>query len=80
MKRIQSACLMQTIQFRPKDNTLSPQETANAMQGELQLYLQKLDRCHTIYRIIEQSVQTDGSLVLRIMRQYNRYPCDGYLE
>jgi len=80
MKRIQSACLLQTIAFRPKDDAMPFNEAKKAVRKEFDSYLTRLDRSHTAYRITEQTEEADGSIVIRIMRQYNSYPTDSYLD
>ena len=79
MKRIQSACLEQTIRFAMKDEV--PAAEAEAMaQAEYRHYLAQLDRARTAYKVLEELPQNDGSLIIRIKRQYNSYDVGEYLK
>ena len=79
MKRIQFACLAQTIHFMLKEDTDRESATALVRQ-EVEHYKAALDRQHTKYRVEEEQIQPDGSIVLRIKKQYNSYPCGDYLD
>ena len=79
MKRIQSACLEQTIRFVMKDD--SPREEARQMvQAEYRHYLEQMDRNRTGYKVLEELPQADGSLIVRLKRQYNNYDVGDYLK
>lgn len=79
MKRIQSACLEQTIRFVMKDDI--PREEARQMvQAEYRHYLEQMDRNRTGYKVLEELPQTDGSLTVRLKRQYNNYDVGDYLK
>lgn len=66
MKRIQSACLEQTIRFEFKE--------------DYEKYKADLERKHVIYKICEEKVQTDGFIVVKVKRQYNSYDCSDYIN
>ena len=94
MKRIQSACLEQTIRFVMKDDI--PREEARQMvQAEYRHYLEQMDRNRTGYKVLEELPQADvlnrgddaeflpqadGSLTVRLKRQYNNYDVGDYLK
>ena len=79
MKRIQSACLEQTIRFVMKDDI--PREEARQMvQAEYRHYLEQMDRNRTGYKALEELPQADGSLIVRLKRQYNNYDVGDYLK
>ncbi|MCD8144395.1 MAG: hypothetical protein LUD79_03500 [Oscillospiraceae bacterium] len=79
MKRIQAACLEQTIRFELKDG-VEP-ETARAMAlQEMEGYLEGLRQKRTAFRVVGQTVGEDGVPVLRIKRQYNQYKIGDYLD
>ena len=79
MKRIQSACLEQTIRFVIKDDI--PREEARQMvQAEYRHYLEQMDRNRTGYKVLEELPQADGSLIVRLKRQYNNYDVGDYLK
>ena len=72
MKRITSACLEQTIRFFDATGTIRPED-------ELEQYKKKMDRRNTRYEILETSKQEDGSIIIKIKKQYNTYGTEGYL-
>ena len=79
MKRIQSACLEQTIRFAAKDAATAA-EAARLADSEYRQYLVQLDRGRTAYKVLEEQPQKDGSLLIRIKRQYNSYDTGTYLD
>ena len=79
MKRIKSACLEQTIQFVSNDG-VSPAEARGAVEHEVAQYKLGLDRRSIKYKVEEETSQPDGSLTLKIKRQYNFYHCGSYLD
>ena len=79
MKRIQSACLEQTIRFAAKDAATAA-EAARLAAAEYRHYLVQLDRGRPAYKVLEEQPQKDGSLLIRIKRQYNSYDTGTYLD
>ena len=53
MKRIQAACICQTLHFMLKED-LTPKEAADLVRQEVEHYKQGLDRNHTRYRIVSE--------------------------
>ena len=79
MKRIKAACLFQTIHFTLKDDV--PHDAAvRGVHDELAHFKSMLDRNRTKYRIIDESEQPDGSIIVRLKRQYNSYSCGEYMN
>lgn len=72
MRRITSACLLQTMRF----DTLNGEDPAQ----ELEMFCKKLDMKKTKYIIEEKISEPGGALLVKIRRQYNQYKTDGYLE
>ncbi|MGN0613813.1 MAG: hypothetical protein ACI4JB_07925 [Porcipelethomonas sp.] len=73
MKRIQSACIMQTLRFQQKeDSGFSTESILKMNREEVQRYKTQLDNNKTRYMIDEESEQPDGSIVVRIRKEYNR--------
>lgn len=79
MKRVQYACLEQTIHFMLKDNLVHA-SAAKEVQAEVASYKAQLDRGNTKYKIIEERMQPDDSVILKIKKQYNNYKCGNYLD
>ena len=79
MKRIQSACLCQTLHFMLKEGI--PQDWAiSQVQQEVQLYKQQLERNRIKHKILEETTQEDGSVIIKIIKQYNASPVGSYLD
>lgn len=72
MKRIISACLEQTIRF-DRNNGTNPQE-------DYEIYLKKLERKNTKYKVMDTQKEDDGSLIIKIKKQHNTYSTEGYFE
>ena len=49
------------------------------VREELEHYKNQLARNRTRYQIVDEAVQPDGSILLRIKKQYNSYNCDEYM-
>ena len=80
MKRIQNACLLQTFRFFCMDDTLSRPEAAAAARAEVAQYKAKLDKEGVKYRVDAETGMEDGSIILRIRRQYLNHTCGRYLD
>ena len=79
MKRIQSACLEQTILFSASDD-LSPELAAKMVRQEVESYKLSLTRKQVAYKIEAETPQPDGSVIVMLRRQYNFYSCGSYLD
>ena len=79
MKRIQYACLNQTIHFKLKDG-IEQRLAAEEVQSEYENYKRTLERNNIKYRIISENKQTDGSIIIQIKKQVNNYDVGEYLE
>ena len=79
MKRIKAACIKQILCFTPKDG-IAPSYREEAVKGEVAQYKRQLDRNRTQYKIISETLETDGSITLEIIKQYNTAPIGNYLE
>lgn len=78
MKRIQSACICQTLHFMLKEDA-EPAFAAQKIQEEVKAYKEGLVRNRTAYKILEETVQPDGSVILKLIKQYNQSPVGDYL-
>ena len=79
MKRIKAECLEQTLHFLLKDG-LSSEEGTQQVRQEYEHYKAQMDRRGTLYKILEESEQPDGSLIIKLKRQNNYHPVGGYLD
>ncbi len=72
MKRVQAACILQTLVFMQKEDCgLSKNSITEANRREFESYKQKMEKAHTRYQIVSLEEQEDGSLVVRVRKQYN---------
>ncbi len=79
MKRVKSACICQTLHFMLKEDT----ERAYALrlvEEEVKQYKKRLDNNGTKYKIVEEATQEDGSVIIKIIKQYNQSPVGEYLD
>lgn len=79
MKRIQAACITQTLHFLLKED-LGRDYARKVVQEEVRKYKEGLDRNKTQYKILSETVQDDGSVVIEIKKQYNTSPVGDYLK
>ena len=79
MKRIRAACICQTLHIFQKDN-VEQEYAAQAVQNEVMNYKKQLERNHVQYQIFSEVLQPDGSILLRIIKQYNNAPVGDYLK
>ena len=79
MKRIKAACLEQTIHFQLKDG-ISSEFNKQQVRQEYETYKLQLDRHRTQYKIIEETEQPDGSLIIKIKKQFNSQPVGDYFD
>ena len=72
MKRVKAACILQTLVFSQKEDCgFTREQILNMNRQEVSRYKANLDRTHTRYQIVSQEEQADGSIVLRVRKQYN---------
>lgn len=79
MKRIKAACICQTLHFLLKEDT-EPVLAQRLVQDEVAAYRKRLEASGGKYRILSEEQQTDGSMILRIKKQYNQSPVGDYLD
>ena len=79
MKRIKAACICQTLHFLLKEDT-EPVLAQRLVQDEVVAYRKRLEASGAKYRILSEEQQTDGSMILRIKKQYNQSPVGDYLD
>lgn len=79
MKRIQAACICQTLHFQLKED-LAHDDAARQVREEVSHYKTTLDRNRTKYKIVAEAVQPDDSIVVKIIKQYNQSDVGDYLD
>lgn len=72
MKRVQSACILQTLVFQQKDDMYYSTEKKIALnREEVEKYKASLEKNRTRYQIDEETQLPDGAIVVRVRKQYN---------
>lgn len=79
MKRVKAACICQTLHFELKDGMEHSWAVRQAEQ-EVEQYKKRLESNRTQYRIVEQTTQPDGSIMVKVIKQYNACPVGDYLD
>ena len=79
MKRVKAACICQTLHFMLKEDA-QHEWVVKQVEQEIELYIKTLERNRTQYKIVEQNVQSDGSVIMKIIKQYNASPVGDYLD
>lgn len=73
------ACLEQTTHFQLKDGIFA-ELAKKQIRQEYESYKAQMDRHKTQYKIIEETEQPDGSLIVKIKKQNNTQPVGNYLD
>lgn len=79
MKRIKAACICQTLHFMLKED-IAHEQAVKLVQEELAQYRRTLERNRTQYKIVEEQTQPDGSILIKVIKQYNASPVGNYLD
>lgn len=79
MKRVKAACICQTLHFMLKED-LEHSLAAKMVKEEVATYKRTLERNRTQYKIVEETVQPDDSIIIKIIKQYNTSPVGNYLD
>lgn len=79
MKRVKAACICQTLHFMLKEGVVHT-EAVELVKNEVEHYKRGLERSHTMYKILDETVQADGSIIIKIIKQYNSSPVGDYLN
>lgn len=79
MKRVNAACICQTLHFMLKED-VGHDYAVKLVEQEFEQYKKKLEQNHTQYKIVEQTKQSDGSIIVKVIKQYNSSPVGDYLN
>ena len=79
MKRIKAACICQTLHFMLKED-IGHDYAVSLVKQEAEVYKKGMDRHHTKYKILDETQQPDGSIMVKIVKQYNQSPVGDYLD
>ena len=79
MKRIKAACVCQTLHFQLKEG-VEHNFAVESVRQEVAYYKRQLERNGTQYKNLEENTLPDGSILLKIIKQYNQSPVGDYLN
>jgi len=79
VKRIKEACLEQTIHFLLNEN-LCHDAALSAVKAEVEAYKMSLKKKEIRHRIVSEETMEDGSVILKLKRQYNAYAVGDYMS
>lgn len=79
MKRVKAACITQTLHFMLKEDA-GHDYAKRMVQEEVKKYKAGLDRSKVQYRILSETEQEDGSVIMEVKKQYNTSPVGDYLK
>ena len=79
MKRVKAACICQTLHFMLKDD-LGHDYAVKMVREEVEKYKASLEKNRTKYKIVSEENQPDGSVMIKIIKQYNMSPVGDYLD
>ena len=79
MKRVKAACVCQTLRFSLQEE-MDYASAIKLVREEVAHYRKNMDRSGTLYRILEESEQPDGSILVKVIKQYNACPVGEYLR
>lgn len=79
MKRVKAACIIQTLHFMLKED-LGHDYAVRLVKEEVAKYKKQLESSATKYRILSETEQPDGSVIIEIKKQYNTSPVGTYLD
>ena len=72
MKRVKAACIFQTLVFSQKEDCgMTREQQLAANRDEVRRYRATMDRQRIRYQITEETEQGDGSVLVRVRKQYN---------
>ena len=79
MKRVKAACICQTLHFMLKED-VGHDYAVPLVKQEVEQYKKGMDRKHMQYKILEETEQPDGSIMVKVIKQYNSSPVGDYLS
>ena len=79
MKRIKAACITQTLHLLLKED-IGHNYAIKLVNEEVKKYKNQLEKNKTQYKILSETTQEDGSIMIEIKKQYNTSPVGQYLD
>ena len=79
MKRVKAACITQTLHFLLKED-VGHDYAIKLVNEEVKKYKESLEKGRVQYKILSETTQEDGSIIIEIKKQYNTSPVGHYLD
>lgn len=79
MKRVKAACITQTLHFLLKED-VGHDYAIKLVNEEVKKYKESLEKGKVQYKILSETAQEDGSIMIEIKKQYNSSPVGHYLD
>ena len=79
MKRVKAACICQTLHFMLKED-VEHSLAVKMVNEEVANYKKTLEKNRTRYKIVEETVEPDGSITIKIIKQYNQCAVGEYIN
>ena len=79
IKRIKAACICETLHFMLKED-VRHDYAVKLVHEDIEKYKATLERNRTKYKIVEQTEQPDGSLIVKVIKQSNMSPVGDYFN
>ncbi len=79
MKRVKAACIHQILHFMLKED-VEREYADKVVNEEVARYKTQLERSRTQYKIVSETRQEDGSVIIDIIKQYNATPVGDFLN
>lgn len=79
MKRIQSACLIQTVSFYPKSEDPTSFEK-EMVSKEYENYKEGMQRRGVRYKILREDRQPNGAIIVELKKQNNQQSIGHYFD
>ena len=79
MKRVKAACITQTLHFLLKED-VGHDYAIKLVNEEVKKYKDSLEKGKVQYKILSETTQEDGSIMIEIKKQYNTSPVGNYLN
>lgn len=72
MKRVRSACILQTLVFSQKEELgFNKEQALKANRQEVEHYKAMMTKARNRYQITKEEELSDGSVVIYVKKQYN---------
>ena len=79
MKRVKAACICQTLHFMLKED-VAHDWAVKQVEQEVEHYKEQLVKNRIQHKIVEETKQPDGSVIIKIIKQNSTSPVGDYLD